>query len=310
MNKSKRQIIGFAGRKRSGKTTLAKFLEQEYDAVVITIADYLKRLCCELMNMSYGELNEAKDNGYTFDVVPNEKWFNIIHKNTNISAEKIKAELENTHITSIRQLLQVIGTDVIRKHNVNWHVHKMIDEIETYSEDKLIVIDDVRFPNEKDAITRRNGKVFFIIRPSMLDVSNHASETALTWHDFDPQHVIINDNMSLEQFKLHFKVHFANDFDTYIPKSIFLYENKEYLQCPNFGYQAKNDDEFLQDVLRKIKNDKLFKEYGLIRYKTCSLEFAKRYVNEIDKNVKYIDSHCNEFITFNPLIVENLKKYL
>ena len=145
MKKNNYNIIAFAGRKRSGKTCLCKMLQQEENAVIITIANYLKYLCCELMNMSYEELNEKKDNGYTFNVVPDEKWFNIISKRTNISIEDIKNELQGKHITSIRELLQVIGTDVIRKYNENWHVQKMIEEIESYSEDKLIVIDDVRF---------------------------------------------------------------------------------------------------------------------------------------------------------------------
>ena len=70
MSKNQLKIIGFAGRKRSGKTTLAKYLKNEENAVIITIADFLKYLCCELMNMSYEELNEKKDNGYVFDIVP------------------------------------------------------------------------------------------------------------------------------------------------------------------------------------------------------------------------------------------------
>lgn len=157
----KRKLIGFAGRKRCGKTTLAKLLQEEENAIIITIADYLKYLCCDLMNISYEELIEKKDNGYTFDVVPDERWYKIIDNRTKIGVDNARKELENKHITTIRELLQVIGTDVIRKYNENWHVQKMIDEIESYSEDKLIVIDDVRFPNEKEAILSHSGDVFF-----------------------------------------------------------------------------------------------------------------------------------------------------
>ena len=80
MSKNKLKLIGFAGRKRSGKTTLAKYLKNEENAIIITIADFLKYLCCDLMDMSYEELNEKKDNGYTFDIVPDNRWFNIIDK--------------------------------------------------------------------------------------------------------------------------------------------------------------------------------------------------------------------------------------
>lgn len=306
----KRKLIGFAGRKRCGKTTLAKLLQEEENAIIITIADYLKYLCCDLMNMSYEELIEKKDNGYTFDIIPDERWFKIIDKRTNIGVDNIKKELENKHITTIRELLQVIGTDVIRKYNENWHVQKMIDEIESYSEDKLIVIDDVRFPNEKEAILNRSGEVFFILRPNILEVSNHVSETALKWQDFDEKHVILNNNIDLNIFKLHFLIHYMNDFDCYIRKSIFLNENKDYLPCGNFGFNCDKNDDLLTDILWQIKEDKLFNEYGIIRYRTYSSELANRYIKEVDDKIKYLEQYSNNFVTCNPLITENLKMYL
>ena len=315
MTKNKLKIIGFAGRKRSGKTTLAKYLKNEENAIIITIANFLKYLCCDLMNMSYEELNEKKDNGYTFDVVPDNRWFNIIDKRTHIGIDNIKKELQNVHITSIRQLLQVIGTDVIRKYNENWHVEKMIEEIQSYSEDKLIVIDDVRFPNERDAILRLSGEVFFIVRPNSLTISNHPSETALKWHNFSFDKVIINNYPNEEEFITNFKVHYTNDFETFIPKSLLVSENMNYvMSCGYFGCQEHEDisayKDLLDDIIRQVKRDKLFWDYGVIRYKTCTESLANKYITRVDNNIKYLDVHCNEFITCNPLIVENLKIYL
>ena len=303
-------ILGFCGRKRSGKTTLAKFMQEEYNAIIITIADYLKNLCCDLINCTYEELNEKKDNGYTFDVVPDDTWYEIINKKTNIEIENIKKELDGKHITNIRQLLQVIGTDVIRKYDEDWHVKQMIKEIESYSETKLIVIDDVRFPNEREAILERSGEVFFIVRPNVSEVSNHSSETALKWQNFDIRHVIINDNIPLENFIMQFKLHYANNFEVFVRKSIFLYENKDYLPCSNFGYNCDKNDDFLNSILDQIKQDKLFYDYGIIRYATNSKKYAKRYAVEVDNKTKYSETYCNQFITWNPLIVENLKIYL
>ena len=307
---NKYHIIAFAGRKRSGKTCLCKMLQQEENAVIITIANYLKYLCCELTNMSYEELIGKKDNGYTFDIAPDERWFKIISKRTDISIENIKNELQGRHITSIRELLQVIGTDVIRKYNENWHVQKMIEEIESYSEDKLIVIDDVRFPNEKEAILNHSGEVFFIVRPNVSEVSNHVSETSLKWQDFDYRHIIINDNITEEKFKLDFLIHYRNNFDFFIMKSIFLYENEKYLKCSDFGTNYKEDKLLIDDILRQNRDKKLFNEYGIIRYKTCSRHLAKEYVEKVDDTIKYVEDRCNEFITCNPLIVENLKLYI
>ena len=312
MSKNNLKIIGFAGRKRSGKTTLAKYLNNEENAIIITIADFLKRLCCDLMNMSYEELNEKKDNGYTFDIVPDNRWFNIIDKCTHIGIDNIKKELQNVHITSIRQLLQIIGTDVIRKYNENWHVEKMIEEIQSYSEDKLIVIDDVRFPNEREAILRLSGEVFFIVRPNSLTISNHPSETDLKWQEFKYEKVIINKYDTEEEFIINFKIHYVNDFKISIPKSLLLTENLNYLvPCGHFGCgDISIYKDLLNDIIRQIKEDKLFWEYGLIRYKTCNRNLAKKYINLVDNNTKYLNTYCNEFITCNPLIVENLKIYL
>lgn len=307
---SNRKIIAFAGRKRSGKTTLANLLQDEYGATIITIANYLKYLCCDLMNLSLYDLIRKKDNGYTFDIVPDERWYKIINKKTNINIDDIKKELDGKHITNIRQLLQVIGTDVIRKYNENWHVNQMIEEIESYPEDKLIVIDDVRFPNEQEAILERSGEVFYIVRPNVSEISNHSSETALKWQNFDVRHVIINDNMPLENFIMQFKLHYANNFDVFVRKSIFLYENKDYLPCSNFGYNCDKNDDFLNSILDQIKQDKLFYDYGIIRYIANSKKYAKRYAVEVDNKTKYSETYCNQFITWNPLIVENLKIYL
>lgn len=307
---NKLKLIGLAGRKRSGKTSLAKYLQEDENAIIITIANYLKYLCCDLLNMSYEELNEKKDNGYTFDVVPNERWYNIIDKKTHIGVENIKRELENKHINSIRQLLQVVGTDVIRKYDEKWHVRKMIEEIESYNNSKLIVVDDVRFPNEKQTILNASGEVFFIIRPNHMSVSNHASETALKWQDFDDKHIIINDRKSVDDFILQFKIHYNNNFDLYTPNSIFLYENQNYLKDANILYGYKEGGDLLNDIIRQISDDDFFYKTGIIRYKTSIKEFSKEYIKQIDKTIKHLDNRFNEFVTYNPLITENLKFFL
>lgn len=311
MNKEHKKIIAFAGRKRCGKTTLAKYLKEEENAVIITIADFLKHLCCKLMNMSYEDLIINKDNNYTFDIIPDERWFKIIDNETHIGVDNIKKELHDKHITSIRQLLQVIGTDVIRKYDEDWHVNKMIEEINSYSDDKLIVIDDVRFPNEKNAILNLGGDVFFIIRSNSLSVSNHPSETALKWQDFEDDKVIINNYSNVDAFLLNFKVHYVNHFDIFIPKSILLSENEDYKNCSKFGYEnIKDCENLLYRILQQIKTDKLFWDFGLIKFKTCDRNLAEKYIKYVDTNVKNLDYYCNIFITNNPLIVENLKVYL
>ncbi len=312
-NTKNNHIIAFAGRKRSGKTSLAEVLREKEGAVIITIADYLKHLCCEIMGITYEELIQKKDNGYTFDVVPDERWFEIIDKQTNIGIKNIKKELNGKHITNIRELLQVVGTDVIRKYNENWHVEKMVKDIKSQPKDKVIAIDDVRFPNEKRAIEELYGKVFFIVRPNITEVSNHISETALRWQDFNDENVIINAYSTRQHFENEFYAHYQENFQCNEQSEMLLSECKSLNKHRNFGVEADTTDPFFQDLIQQLKNSRLFRKLGIIEYKTYVKEFAERYINEICDNCEDVlktDNRCNTFITVHPLITENLKLYL
>lgn len=306
-----RKLFGFAGRKRSGKSALCKYLKQEEGAIIVTVANYLKYLCCDLMNMGYDELLEKKDNGYTFNIIPDNRWVEIIHKRTNISKENLMKELEGVVFTNIRQLLQVLGTDIIRKYDKDWHVKQMVEEIESYPKDKLIVIDDVRFPNEKEAIEKLGGITFFIIRPYCRGVSNHISETSLVWKDFSNDRVLLN-NLTENEFFIHFMTHYRNNFDVYCPNSILLSENSKFIENGDFGYNTNIDeDELLYNILIQIKNDDFFLNYGVIKFKTCMKHLANEYYKRVLKqNPSNQLDPCNTFVTFNPLITENLKLYL
>ena len=224
------RIIAFAGRKRSGKTMLSKFLRDEYGAVIITIADYLKYLCCEILNVSYEELIEWKDSGKILNIVPDERWFRLISNSTDILYDNVMKELSGRIISDVRDMLQVVGTDVIRKYNEDWHVKKMVEAIKSYGDDRLIAIDDVRFPNEKKAIEDLGGRVFFIINTFNNEISNHVYETSLFWRNFKFNNVILNTGKNEVLFKMLFRLHFVNDFNIYIEGSIFLHENINYVE--------------------------------------------------------------------------------
>jgi hypothetical protein len=56
------------------------------------------------------------------------------------------------------------------------------------------IITDLRFPNELEAIKKRNGLTIRINRPG-LEENNHISETALDNADFD---YVIDNNTSLK----------------------------------------------------------------------------------------------------------------
>lgn len=307
--KMNKKIYAFAGRKRSGKSVLSNVIKEETKySVIITIANYLKYLCCDILGIDYDTLNERKDNGYTFNIIPDDKWFNIINKKTNLDIDIIKKEIGSITFTNIRQMLQIIGTDLIRKYEPNWHVNCMINDINSFNDETVIIIDDVRFPNEKEAIENIGGEVFFIVRPNYFDVSNHISEISLEWQDFDDYHIIIND-LTLDDFKNYFKISYNTNFDKNLDTPLFLAKNQHFKYYNNINYPYNSSCKtLLDDILKQNVKDVRFLHNGIIHYKAANREKANDFCNEI------LNSDCQnwkrDFIIYNPLINENLKQFL
>lgn len=243
-----KKIIAFAGRQRSGKTHLAKLLEKEKGAKIYTIADYLKKLCCELINVDYSTLNELKNNKKELDIVPNVlEWSEIIAKQTGIGSLKIYSELKEVKtIKDVRELLQVIGTNIIRKHKPNWHIDKLIEDVNK-SKAELIAIDDVRFPNEYEAIKNIGGEVFFIIRTIGVTnemISNHQSEIALRWTDFPNERIILN-NRSQKHLDESFISAYDKEFTDYCYNKLFL--------STQFGELSSYNPLVIEDLKCRVK---------------------------------------------------------
>ena len=182
-------VIGFAGRMRSGKTELAKICEANgYQKLYFALP--LKQLCADILDISIDELNRAKNEGIPIQITIGEDVCQILSEETDIPLETTKELCNGKYIETVRDMLQFIGTDYIRKYNKDWHVNKvreMIDENTNY------VIDDVRFPNEKKMIEDLGGDCWFVTRTTLENVSNHESETSITWKDCFNK-VIINDS--------------------------------------------------------------------------------------------------------------------
>jgi len=92
---------------------------------------------------------------------------------------------------TLRQLLQFIGTDLLRTqlHQDVWVDSLMME----YSSNQKWLISDVRFPNEAEAIKALGGLVIRVDRDGPHDP--HPSETALDEYDFD---CVIDNNGSLK----------------------------------------------------------------------------------------------------------------
>ena len=304
------QLIGFCGRKRAGKGVLSEIVKEKYDGVIVTAANYLKYICCELLGYTLEELNERKDNGYVFFLHPSYQWYDTIHKWTGIEIKYIKKEIAGIKFNNVRQVLQVIGTDCIRRYNPSWHVECMVKDIKKYlNEGKTVVVDDVRFPNERKAIEDLGGECYYIVRPLTDNVSNHISETSLTWDMFADDHVIINNN-TLDNFKKHFDEHLSINGNSENAHPIFLNEMPYFQKMNNlFG---KEKTKLVEKILAQNKDYDLFKDKGVFRFKPSkSSEFAE-FIKEL-YGIKIVDNKRMKHIyykIYNPLIIENLKRHI
>lgn len=155
-------IIAFAGRKQSGKTTCSQFVAKYFNGIIepfngakiYNFADPLKQdICMNILglthNQCYGE--DIDKNTYT-DI----EWDGI----------KLTA----------REVMQFIGTDIFRKMKPDVWAGATIAKIHR-EQPQLAIIADCRFPNEVDVVKNAGGLVIKLTRNPYN--SSHSSETAL-----------------------------------------------------------------------------------------------------------------------------------
>ncbi len=148
------KIIGLAGRARSGKDTCAGFLTNR-GFLRRGFADPLKEAARAIFGFSdaqlFGDEKEVEDPFW----------------------EK-----------SPRRILQLLGTEAVRQQidDQAW-VKSLMRFVSTSP--RPVVVPDVRFPNEAEAIRAAGGTVWRVDRPGIAGVSAHVSETALDGYSFD-----------------------------------------------------------------------------------------------------------------------------
>lgn len=195
-------IIAFAGRKQSGKTTAAKYVEEKYIKKILgtdtpineelqglceiyNFADPIKKLCMDLFGLTYAQC-------YGTDEDKNEDLLDLNFPNI-AGTEPVVLPL------TPRVLLQKLGTDVFRKIKHDIWSSALLKQIQQENKD-LALIADCRFPNEVVAIKDAGGIVIKLDRN--VHDSMHESETALSKEIFDQKLfdcVVPNDHMTLEQ---------------------------------------------------------------------------------------------------------------
>ena len=179
-------IVAVTGRTGHGKSEVIRpYQEKGYK--LIKFADTLKDLVCNLINVDREFIEAHKDDLKDY-AISNMQLASAL----NLSVEDITSIRESNTYSSIRELLQFIGTNIIREYYPSWHIDNLKNKI---TDGNDYCIDDLRFLNEVAPIKELGGTIIRIIRPDQEDdrddVTSHQSE--VEQDSIVADHTIIND---------------------------------------------------------------------------------------------------------------------
>lgn len=192
-------IVGLAGPKGSGKDTAYEILKKKSRIYAkLSFAGPLKQISSDIFNlpMGYFEKRELKERQLKEPITLTKKLIKAVLQELpnwlpQTEGDVLKYSISSVSIVGIegrivntpRELLQIIGTDLIRDRVYsNWHIEATLGEyaLSKLDDSKNYAVTDVRFLNELEAILNLpNGEVYYIERPEAEDVlgnSKHASE--------------------------------------------------------------------------------------------------------------------------------------
>lgn len=162
-------IIGIIGKKRTGKDTLAAALVAEHGFRRLAFADRLKAMALDV--------NPAVDSDL------DGRMYSLAESVAVFGWERTKDECPEA-----RRFLQTLGVAVREHIDGDAWVRPVLQEAAAATEP--IVITDVRFPNEAEAIRAAGGYLIRIERPSVSSCDSHVSESGLP--DVPVDYVICN----------------------------------------------------------------------------------------------------------------------
>lgn len=172
------QIIGLSGRKRSGKDTLAAHFVEKHGFTRFAFADPLREAVLALDPL----VSVQQDEQYLIN------WYKPAWDVSYLRLSNIVRELgweKAKGIREVRRLLQAFGSESIRTLDDTFWVRITMEKVDALP--GPVVITDMRFPNEYDAVKDRQGTLVRVTRGSfeIRKEELHVSETALDHHDFD-----------------------------------------------------------------------------------------------------------------------------
>lgn len=229
-------VIGINGIKRSGKDTVGQIIGEYCDKRLIpfqhlAFANEIRNLTLEslpgpmigiiTMDDLKGEGHIDRDNEDIFKLtgIPDGQQTDYVIQWINDFIDLVKSKhgyeltgflSEIPTINTIRDALVIFGTEIGRDlffHDI-W-----IDIVRTQITefDGISVVTDVRFDNEAEAVRALSGKVLRIVKPDLVNSSNHRSEMGIS--DLLVDNEIVNIQGDLDGLKKNTEDYLRHEYD-------------------------------------------------------------------------------------------------
>lgn len=186
-------IIGLTGKKQNGKSTAAGYLSDKYNFVRINFKDALVAEIREKFPNVLEAIIEIMERSAYDGMNP---W----------TVDRLFKEKPPL----MRALLQNYGTEVRRIDDSEYWVKKWKEAVSRWDEGN-VVVDDVRFLNEAQAVRDMGGIVIRISRADYPNVDGHVSETEM-------DKIVTDDNVTVESGEEGLK-YLYQFFDSVIEKA-------------------------------------------------------------------------------------------
>jgi hypothetical protein len=180
-------IVALSGRKQSGKSLVSNVLiERGY--VRHSFATFLKTTLVEILCLPNASFYDEKQKEAAFkDEI---LWDSKKTAMLSVLSEESIPHYGDKVLHSIREVMEYVGTDILRRFDRDFHVKKTAKALATYDGD--VVIDDMRFPNEVSALKAVGALEFFVMRPFHTEYSNNHVESSVNWTMPEFDSVLVN----------------------------------------------------------------------------------------------------------------------
>lgn len=188
------QIYGICGYKGAGKDTFAKFVKEfNPNFTIIHFADDLKNFASSVFEIDQKMFHDPALKEVAIDPIEMDHYVHQMGQATGL-AIKPRGMIAKTP----RQLLQYFGTEYVRSIDDAYWVKRVSLKIQRLK--RQVLVPDVRFGGEVDAIRSMGGKIIRVIRVGQGSTADsHASEAEVMCINPDVELATVTGDLSLSR---------------------------------------------------------------------------------------------------------------